>query len=113
MADRPSPLVTAGPCIHAAITAHGFGHAARTCAVLRRVRELAPDTRITIGTGAPAWLVETYLGHDVKIVDQRLDVGVVQADAITIDRELTIQRLDQIRRNEATCLLYTSDAADE
>ena len=80
------------------ITAHGFGHAARTCDVLAAFRKLYPRTALTVVSQLPAWFLENRLPG----VEQRrvcFDVGLVQKDAVEVDLPQTELRLGELLSN--------------
>ena len=74
------------------VTGHGFGHATRTAEVLREVRALAPAAKIAVVTGAPARIFRDALGGEVDVRPFACDVGLAQADALTIDEAGTLAR---------------------
>lgn len=71
------------------VSGHGFGHAARVCAVVREVRRLRPDARILIRSPLARWFFEFNLGGGVEHGHCELDVGTVQADSLSIDLAAT------------------------
>ena len=77
------------------VTAHGFGHATRTVAVLECLRDLSPDLDIRILTEAPrkifADTLPSFTFHEVDV-----DVGLVQSSALSADYQATISRLDAL-----------------
>ena len=75
------------------ITAHGFGHATRTIAVLAALRQRIPELKIDIFTTVPEHLFATSL-KNYSYFSVQTDVGLVQKDAMTIDLPATISQLD-------------------
>lgn len=75
------------------ISPHGFGHAARSCAVINELATLAPQTYVTIFTTVPPWFFEDSLtcAHSVEPVDT--DLGMVQRDAFREDLPATLEAL--------------------
>ncbi len=85
------------------ISPHGFGHAARSCAVIEAVWERAPDTRFELFTTVPAWFFEQSLerqigsprggkanmGHHPVMTD----LGLVQKSSLEEDLDETVRRL--------------------
>lgn len=90
--------------LYVAITNHGFGHATRMASVLAAVRRRCPDLPLAIATRAPRWLLEAYLPGDFVYRPQVLDVGVVQADSLRMDRGATLERWREIRDREAALM---------
>ncbi|MEM9137128.1 MAG: glycosyl transferase, partial [Cyanobacteria bacterium P01_F01_bin.42] len=81
----------------AAITNHGFGHATRSVAVLADLQRRCPELKLIIVTTAPQWLLDKYLVADYVYRPRVLDVGAVQSDSFTIDRDKTLQALNRLR----------------
>jgi len=98
--------------LYACISAHGFGHGARTCAIVRYLARDHPQVRVVLSSSLPPWFLD---GHPQGIPHQRRrvrwDVRAIQRDALTIDQEATgcaLQTLEQdlpaLIRREATWL---------
>lgn len=77
------------------VSPHGFGHAARTCAVLEVVASLLPDLHAHIFTTAPKWFFTDSLRFPFTYHDCACDVGMVQLSPLHEDVPATIARLDQ------------------
>lgn len=77
------------PLIWAAISGHGFGHAAQVVPVLNALSRLIPDLRVLLRTTVtPAFFKERLLPPwDISSVQQ--DIGCVQKGPLTIDVEAT------------------------
>ena len=71
------------------VSGHGFGHAARVCEVLRALHRRRPDVTPVIRSPLARWFFEFNFGPGVEHAHCRLDVGVVQADSLTVDLEAT------------------------
>jgi hypothetical protein len=84
------------PTLYVAITNHGFGHAARTASVVATIQELFPELQLIVVTKAPRWLLELYIQGDFIYRCRGFDVGVVQADSMTMDKRATLEKLHQI-----------------
>jgi hypothetical protein len=78
------------------VSAHGFGHAARACAVIEALRERRPDLRFEIITTVPRWFFEQSLKAPFSVHRLVTDVGLVQRTPLEEDLEATAQRLDQL-----------------
>lgn len=88
------------PTIYVAITNHGFGHAVRASSVVQRLQQLCPDVLIIMVTTAPRWLLESYIDGDFIARQRAFDVGVIQADSLTMDKDTTLAKLNEIRAKE-------------
>jgi hypothetical protein len=75
------------------VTPHGFGHAARACAVMQAVHALDPDVEFDLYAGTPRWLFEQSLGEPVRYVALETDVGLRQASALEVDVGATLAAL--------------------
>ncbi len=77
------------PLIWAAISGHGFGHAAQVVPVLNALSRLIPDLRVLLRTTVtPGFFKERLLPPwDISSVQQ--DIGCVQKGPLTIDVEAT------------------------
>jgi hypothetical protein len=85
------------PTIYVAITNHGFGHAARTAALVGEIQRQIPNLRAIVTTTAPRWLIASYLPHDFVYRAYSYDVGVIQADSLQMDLPATLQAWQKIR----------------
>jgi hypothetical protein len=97
------PSSTAPATLYCAITSHGFGHASRACSVLAELQRRQPNLRLIIATTAPQWLLAAYLPGEFELRSIAFDIGVIQADSLTMDLPATLAQLALIRqRAEAT-----------
>lgn len=71
------------------VSGHGYGHAVRVCEVLRALRVREPALRIQIRSPLARWFFAFNLGDDIDYAAGRLDVGVVQADSLSVDLAAT------------------------
>ncbi len=85
------------PIIYVAITNHGFGHAARTASVAAAIQQMCPEILLILVTTAPRWLLESYMQGDFIHRPRAFDVGVVQADSLTMDKAATLEKLRLLR----------------
>ncbi|MDY6936482.1 MAG: glycosyl transferase [Cyanobacteriota bacterium] len=88
------------PVIYIAITNHGFGHAVRAASVAAQIQQHRPDILLVMVTTAPRWLLESYILGDFIYRPRAFDVGVVQSDSLTMDRDATLEKLDEIRTSQ-------------
>ncbi|MGD1862910.1 MAG: glycosyl transferase [Leptolyngbyaceae cyanobacterium] len=95
--------------LYVAITNHGFGHATRATAVAATVRQIMPDVNIILATKAPRWLLASYFDGPFTLREVALDIGVLQPDSLTIDKDATLAALQQIRHQQA--VLVAEEAA--
>ena len=75
------------------ITPHGFGHAARACAVMAAAQHRIPDLRWEIFTRTPEWFFAESLTGPYTLHSTDTDVGLVQVDALRADLSATVERL--------------------
>lgn len=75
------------------VTPHGFGHAARACAVLEALAARRRDLRVEVFTTAPRWFFEESLRRPFGYHPCACDVGLVQATSLQEDLAATAQRL--------------------
>ena len=92
------------PTLYVAITNHGFGHAVRASSVVYWVQQMCPDVLIIMVTTAPRWLLESYIAGDFIQRQRAFDVGVIQSDSLTMDRQATLEKLQQIRSQERSII---------
>src|SRR5262249_44139036 len=77
------------------ITAHGFGHATRACAVMAAAQALEPDLHFDIFTAAPEFVFrDSLLGH-FTVHQAVTDIGLVQKSALIEDAAATAAKLDE------------------
>lgn len=92
------------PAIYVAITNHGFGHATRTAAVAAEIQRQMPEVLLILVTGAPRWLLESYIPGDFIHRPRSLDVGVIQQDSLTMDKSATLAKWQEIRANQRSLI---------
>lgn len=85
------------PILYVAITNHGFGHATRTASIAATIQQLCPDILLIMVTTAPRWLLQSYITGDFIHRPRAFDIGVIQADSLTMDKAATLEKLQQIR----------------
>ncbi|MBH8552055.1 glycosyl transferase [Nostocaceae cyanobacterium CENA357] len=88
------------PILYVAITNHGFGHATRTASVAATIQKLCPDVLLIMVTTAPRWLLECYIEGDFIHRPRSFDLGVIQADSLTMDKEATKEKLLDIQKHQ-------------
>ena len=85
----------AQPTIYLAVTSHGFGHAVRMATVAAKLQKLRPDIALTFVTVAPEWLLKSYV-REFTYRQRVFDVGVIQSDSLTMDKQATLQKMQEI-----------------
>jgi hypothetical protein len=75
--------------IWAAISAHGFGHAAQVVPVLNALGRIIPDLRVLLRTTVPASFFDNRLAIPWEISAVQQDVGCIQNGPLTIDMQAT------------------------
>jgi hypothetical protein len=75
------------------VTPHGFGHAARACALLEALAERMP-LAAEVFTTVPEWFFHDSLSVPFRHHALRTDVGLVQRDALDEDLAGTVRELD-------------------
>ncbi|MGL6345192.1 MAG: glycosyl transferase, partial [Waterburya sp.] len=88
------------PAIYLAVTSHGFGHAVRTATVAAQLQQLRPDITLIFVTVAPEWLLKSYVPGDFIYRQRIFDVGVIQSDSLTMDKQTTLSKMQQIIAQE-------------
>lgn len=88
------------------ITAHGYGHAVRSCDILAALVRARPDLPITITSDLPRDFLAARLppGGRFSFRQGRFDVGMVQLDSIRVDVAATLREVEALRAR-ATDLL--------
>ena len=80
--------------IYVCLSSHGFGHAARQATVLSALHRLQPSWRLVVSSLVSADFLKLVCG--AVPVEQRFvgwDVGMIQADALGVDQERTLDAL--------------------
>jgi hypothetical protein len=86
--------------IYIAVTSHGFGHAVRAATVAEKLQQLRPDIAFNLVTVAPEWLLKSYIKGDFVYRPRVFDVGVIQKDSLTMDRQTTLSKMQNIMSQE-------------
>lgn len=76
------------------ISPHGFGHAARACAVMIALQEINPNIQFEIYTKVPLWFFQDSLSKAFNYHSLLTDIGLVQTSPLQEDLKRTIQSLD-------------------
>jgi hypothetical protein len=78
------------------VSPHGFGHAARACAVMAEMRRQCPAIHFEVFTEVPRWFFSESLPRCFSYHHLASDVGLVQRSPLIEDLEATIDRLDEM-----------------
>ncbi|TPX43610.1 hypothetical protein SeLEV6574_g04951 [Synchytrium endobioticum] len=82
------------------VSGHGFGHATRVIPIVAELIKRNEFGTIIIITSAPPFLFDTLVstGHAV-LRRVNIDVGVIQTDAVSVDRQKTVRALNEFISN--------------
>lgn len=78
------------------VSAHGFGHAARSCAVMDAMARIRDGLRFEILTDVPPWFFAQSLAAEHRVHRLETDVGLVQHNTLQEDLGATVERLDRL-----------------
>ncbi|HEV7844051.1 MAG TPA: glycosyltransferase family protein, partial [Pyrinomonadaceae bacterium] len=78
------------------ISPHGFGHAARSAAVMEAACRADEKIRFEIFTQVPEWFFLQSLTHEFGYHSLQTDLGLVQTTPFVVDLRETISRLDEM-----------------
>jgi len=81
------------------ISGHGFGHASRSIEVIRALIERRPQLRVLVKTTAPKWLFDLANVPGMSYEAFETDVGMTQADSLTMDIGETARRAAEFYRD--------------
>jgi L-arabinokinase len=93
------------------ISAHGFGHSARTVEVLNALSARCPDLRVAVRTTSPRWLFELNMRAPFTYAPVRLDVGAIQHDSLSIDIAATLRAQHDLAAHADTLIAREVAAA--
>ena len=77
------------------VSPHGFGHAARACAVMAELMRRRPGTMFEVFTAVPKWFFDESLPTGFTYHECACDVGLVQASPLVEDLDATVDLLDR------------------
>jgi hypothetical protein len=95
------------------VSPHGFGHAARACAVMEALAELDPLTRFEIFTLVPRWFFADSLTCSFSHHRLRTDIGLVQRTPLVEDPVETLHELSTFLPFEGSLLEQLAGALHE
>jgi len=76
------------------ISPHGYGHAARACAVMNSLHCIEPGIRFEIFTRVSEWFFNESLSAPFHFHDILTDIGLVQKTSLQEDIPATLERLN-------------------
>ena len=82
------------------ITAHGYGHGARSSDILNALRAAVPETPIIVKTDLPTDFLRSRIPADIEIRPGAFDVGLIQKDSIQADVEASLAALEKLYARE-------------
>lgn len=77
------------------ITPHGFGHAARSCAIIEALKALVPDIKILIFTTVPKTFFQDSIAPSFYYYSVVTDIGFVQKSSLEVDIFWTLKALNE------------------
>ena len=81
------------------LTAHGYGHAVRSCAICN---EFSGDVRVSFRTLIPRKFFEEEVRRPFGHFPAQFDCGCIQSDSVTVNKEETLKTYMQLaQKNEA------------
>ncbi|NOZ52740.1 MAG: hypothetical protein GXP08_06285 [Gammaproteobacteria bacterium] len=87
------------PHLVVALSYHGFGHMGQTAPIIQELKHHVPNLKITLRTSVPKHKLFEKFGKDVSIIHQKMDVGMIQMDALNIDLEQSLQAYREFHRD--------------
>ena len=81
-------------------TAHGYGHATRSCDILNAIHQTAPAVPIIVKTDLPPAFLRSRLPPSIELRSGAFDVGLIQKDSIQVDLEASLAALDKLYQHE-------------
>jgi hypothetical protein len=89
------------PAIAYFVSPHGYGHAARACAVMDAVHRLDPEVTFHVFTSVPRWFFRDSLSGTWTYHPLLSDIGFVQKNPMEIDLPETVSMLDRFYPSDA------------
>ena len=78
------------------VSPHGFGHAARACAVMSALESRRPGLRYHVVSTVPRWFFAQSLAVQFALHRLAVDVGLVQRTPLDEDLPATVRSLDRL-----------------
>lgn len=99
MGDPRCKQLTPLPHIHFSISGHGFGHIGQCAPVIAELRKQHPEIKISIRSEAPLIKLRERLGDCIELHSAKLDIGMIQKNAVEVDHKKSYQAYQQIHRD--------------
>lgn len=77
------------------ISPHGFGHAARSAAIMAALQQQDPEIHFEIYTLIPEWFFAESLSGRYTYHSLKTDIGLIQKSPLSEDPQATLHALDQ------------------
>lgn len=79
------------------ISPHGFGHAARACALIEALDEIcAAPIELSVFTSVPEWFLRESLTRGFERIEEVVDVGLVQRGPLHEDMQATARAVAEL-----------------
>ena len=78
------------------ITAHGYGHGARSCDILNALHTMAPEVPVIVKTDLPIGFMRSRIPACIEIRAEAFDVGLIQKDSIQVDLEASLTAVSRL-----------------
>ena len=86
------------------VSPHGYGHAARACALMQALFDLGSAARFEIFTLVPEWFFASSLTCPFGYHAVLTDIGLVQSTPLAEDLDATLKRLEEFLPFDETLL---------
>ena len=91
------------------ITAHGYGHGARSCDILNALRTAAPTRPIIVKSDLPETFMQSRLPNNIELRRGAFDVGLIQKDSIQVDLDASLKSLETLYAGESELIRQEID----
>jgi L-arabinokinase len=91
------------------ISAHGYGHGARSCDILNALHAAAPEARIIVKTDLPVDFMRSRIPDAIEVRPGAFDVGLIQQDSIRVDLAASLTTLGALYAREEDLILQEMD----
>jgi hypothetical protein len=98
------------PHLVVARSAHGFGHMGQTAPVVQALRQRLPELKVTIRSAAPHFKLLERFGRDVEYDTVKLDVAMVQSNALEVNLAEAAQAYQAFHRSWAASVAEEAKA---
>jgi hypothetical protein len=69
---------------------------------------MMPSVELILATTAPRWLLDCYIPEDYQYRHRAFDIGIIQADSLTMDLDATLEKLQHIQAEQSA--IVTAEA---